>query len=107
MENTADQSPPATNNADELRKARSERYEAIKTMIEDLDKVCAETRKIIYDLRNLMRQYAGPVRRRDAPGRKRGVESARRGWGSPAHRRSAARRSSHRARRPAQSEPAS
>lgn len=42
MENTADQSTPATNNADELREARSERYEAIRTMIEDLDKVCAE-----------------------------------------------------------------
>ena len=56
MKNTAEQSTPATNDADELRKARSERYEAIKTMIEDLDKVCAETRMIIYDLRNLMRQ---------------------------------------------------
>lgn len=56
MEKKADKNAPATANADELRKARSERYEAIKTMIEDLDKVCAETRMIIYDLRNLMRQ---------------------------------------------------
>jgi len=56
MEDTADRGAPGINNADEQRKARSERYEAIKVLIEDLDKVCAETRKIIYDLRRLMRQ---------------------------------------------------
>ena len=56
MDETAVTNPPATKPSDELRKARAERYEAIKTKIEELDKVCAETRKIIYDLRNLMRQ---------------------------------------------------
>jgi len=48
--------PPATKPSDDQRKARAERYEALKAQIEDLDKSCAETRKIIYDLRRLLRQ---------------------------------------------------
>ncbi|MEX1194323.1 MAG: hypothetical protein WD904_00770 [Dehalococcoidia bacterium] len=55
MDEVAVTNPPATK-PDELRKARAERYEAIKVKIEDLDKACAETRKIIYDLRRLLRQ---------------------------------------------------
>ena len=55
MEDTAVTNPPA-NKPDDMRKARAERYEAIKVKIEDLDKACAETRKIIYDLRRLLRQ---------------------------------------------------
>jgi hypothetical protein len=39
----------------ELRRARAERYETIKAKIEGLDKACAETRKIIYDRRRVLR----------------------------------------------------
>ena len=55
---TAVTNPPANGktDADAARKARAEKYEAIKIQIEDLDKTCAETRKIIYDLRRLLRQ---------------------------------------------------
>lgn len=59
MENqTAVTNPPANGKTDPeaARKARAEKYEAIKGQIEDLDKSCAETRKIIYDLRRLLRQ---------------------------------------------------
>lgn len=56
MDKTAVTNPPATEPSNELRKARAESYEAIKAQIEDLDKACAETRKIIYDLRRLLRQ---------------------------------------------------
>jgi len=38
----------------ELRQARAERYDTIKPKIEDLDKTCAETRKVIDDLRRLL-----------------------------------------------------
>ncbi len=55
MEDT-DQKTQTDGDRQQLRQARAESFKALRAKIEELDKSCAQTRRIIFDLRELLRR---------------------------------------------------